>query len=279
MYITLVGNCALLDSKTPHTCYLAYENSKKQQSHKMAYVLADDILEQSPFVDRPTDDTSILALLSPMSIDVELDNPEITITPETPRNVETLATITPEPTLLKPEEPDINDLKVGLIPSRISIESLLNDSDDTDEDAEYLPEPHIDEDEDEYSCGPSDIKDDADEPEDYFREPYIEDEIEEVLQSVSGWLGKERIPVIHTLGENDIHTSGLRPISLLNEPFQPRNEAVDSEPCKLGKLLGLITPIGCLGCGGKHSMDGVELPVFEFAPKVKLPSVNPFATS
>ena len=146
-----------------------------------------------------------------------------------------------------------------------------------DEREEYFRPAYIEEDEEEEYFRPAHIEEEADEPEEFFRPAYTEDDkTEKLLRSVESWLGGVRSPATPPWQKSGTAKSGIHPISLLNEPFHPQEEGAVKEPCALGSLLGIITPQGCLGCGGKHSITGIEVPVFDFAPHVELPPFNPF---
>ena len=128
--------------------------------------------------------------------------------------------------------------------------TLLSTPDDSDEGAEYFREPYIEGDEKEPFFRLTYVGDD--DPGMYFEETHTDDNEQVAFQSVKDWLNGVQSPVTPSRPNEIVHTTVNHPISLLNEPFNGRDEPPAPSGCPLGELLGLITPYGCLGCGGQH---------------------------
>ena len=122
--------------------------------------------------------------------------------------------------------------------------------DNSDEGAEYFREPYIEGDDKEPFFRLTYNGDD--DPEMYFGEAYTHGNEQVAFQSVENWLNGVQFPVAPSRSNEIVHTTIDHPISLLNEPFNGRDEPHAPSDCPLGELLRLITPDGCVGCGGQH---------------------------
>ena len=142
-----------------------------------------------------------------------------------------------------------------------------------DEPAEYFREAYIEEDDVAEYFGQACI--DGDQPAEYFREPYIEEDISQMPHPVEDYSEPSDLALTPPPTMDTSLMTGVRPISLLTEPFYPM-ERVVPEPCPYGPLCGLLIPQVCLGCCGQHVGAAAEMPCFEFAPQINLPDVNPF---
>ena len=127
---------------------------------------------------------------------------------------------------------------------------LLSTLDNSDEGAEYFREPYIEGNEKEPFLRLAYVGED--DPEMFFGEAHTDDNEQVAFQSVENWLNGAQSPVTPLQFNEIVHTTVNHPISLLNEPFNGEDEPPAPSDCPLGELLGLITPYGCLGCGGQH---------------------------